>query len=241
MAQRPIFIPSKDSISLVDEISVPLTWHSGFAPVQKQKNITDLHASARIRGLWPILEVSTKSFDQVGQRLSAFNLKTSLGEICLPIEVAFQGSKVFEFGGPFTDLYFADPRAAKKDERLKSSGKLVGFKFGEFTFPIRPVTAFYDWLYLNAIYPHREWLARLERYVGFTDIEFNPEKSVNCQARSCALFFSLLNKGLLDRALTGPEQFLEILHEFSYMPELPTGIREPNSELGSQQASFALR
>jgi hypothetical protein len=56
----------------------------------------------------------------------------------------------------------------------------------------------YDWLYINAIYPHREWLVRLNRYAGFTDIEFNPERSVNCQARSCALFVSLMTKGLLD-------------------------------------------
>jgi hypothetical protein len=33
-------------------------------------------------------------------------------------------------------------------------------------------------------------LARLNKYVGFTDIEFNPSKSINCQARSCALFVS---------------------------------------------------
>jgi Aldo/keto reductase family len=35
-------------------------------------------------------------------------------------------------------------------------------------------------------FTHREWLERLYRYAGFTDIEFNPSKSINCQARSCA-------------------------------------------------------
>jgi len=229
MARRPIFVLSHLTTELVSEIELPLLWHSGFAPSQKQKNIVELHAAAKDRGYWPLLEVSTKSFDEVGQRLSAFNLKTCVGEDSLPIEVAFQGSKVFEFAGPFTDLYCAEPKMARRDDRLRNSGPLVGFSFGKFTFPTKPVTAFYDWLYLSAIYPHREWLARLDKYVGFTDIEFNPEKSVNCQARSCALFFSLLSRGLLDQAMANPEEFLDILRTFSYMSELPSRNRMPGS------------
>lgn len=37
---------------------------------------------------------------------------------------------------------------------------------------------------INAIYPHRDWLARLYKYAGFTDIEFNPSKSINCRLDS---------------------------------------------------------
>lgn len=238
MAERPIFLSSQKPDVLVEEISVSLAWHSGFAPIQKQRNISELHSSAKIRGYWPLLEVSTKSLDEVGQRLSAFNLKTRMGDGCLPIELAFQGSKVFEHGGPFTDLYDVDPKFAKRDERLKQSGRLVGFRFEGFSFPNRPVTAFYDWLYLSAIYPHRDWLTRLERYVGFTDIEFNPEKSVNCQARSCALFFALRFKGLLDQAMSGPERFVSILKSFAYMQSLPAHNMALKTE--SQQVDLAL-
>lgn len=77
-------------------------------------------------------------------------------------------------------------------------------------FPTEPKTAFYDWLYISAIAPHREYLQRLEQYAGFTDIEFNPEKSINCQARSCAIFVSLVRKKLLDEALRSPRQFIAI-------------------------------
>ncbi|WP_425604621.1 DarT1-associated NADAR antitoxin family protein [Stenotrophomonas sepilia] len=35
------------------------------------------------------------------------------------------------------------------------------------------------------------------RYQAFTDIAFNPEKSVNCQAYSAALYASLRGRGLL--------------------------------------------
>lgn len=127
----------------------------------------------------------------MGRHLSAFHLKVDtkhLGDI--PLECAFQGSKVFERGGPYTDLYSADARAAKRDSRLHESGRLVGFEFEKIRFPIEPRTVFYDWLYINAILPHREWLTRLYVYAGFTDIEFNPKRSINCQARSCALFVS---------------------------------------------------
>jgi hypothetical protein len=73
-----------------------------------------LHEAAAAVGYRNILEVSTKSERQRGQHLSAFYLKVKnerLGEI--PLECAFQGSKVFERGGPFTDLYHVEPRVAK--------------------------------------------------------------------------------------------------------------------------------
>jgi hypothetical protein len=221
MAERPIFVPAPDSSELVKEIYLPLKWHSGFAPVQKEKNVLALHAAATNAGYAPLLEVSSKSAEKLGRHLSAFHLKvrSRIGEI--PLESAFQGSKVFERGGPFKELYSADVRTAKRDERLRDSGLIIAFEFDGTRFPTEPRTAFYDWLYINAIYPHHEWLAkRQNRYVGFTDIEFNPERSVNCQARSCALFVSLMTNDLLDRALQSPQAFVDLLKEHAYRPQL---------------------
>jgi hypothetical protein len=215
MAERPIFIPDVDAPGLVREISLTIPWASGFAPIQKKKNIAALHDAAAKRGFSPLLEVSTKSDVVAGQHLSAFHLKiaTDVGEI--PLECAFQGSKVFEKGGPFIDLYEADPRVAKRDSRLQESGRLVNFEFDSHVFPLVPRTVFYDWLYLTAIYPHRHWLKdRLTtngNYAGFTDIEFNPEKSINCQARSCALFVALTHCGLLEGSIDSPEYFIEMM------------------------------
>jgi hypothetical protein len=78
-------------------------------------------------------------------------------------------------------------------------------------YPLSPATAFYDWLYLLALYPHREWLDYLRDCGGFSDIEFNPERSLNCQARSCATFMSLRKRGLLDRARSSFEEFRLLL------------------------------
>ena len=217
MAERPIFVPAKEAPGFVTEFSFSIPWASGFAPVQKKKNIKALHEAAAAKGFTPLLEISTKSDEKAGQHLSAFHLKvqSEAGEI--PLECAFQGSKVFERGGPFTDLYLMDPREAKRDPRLRESGRLIGFEFEGHKFPLQPTTVFYDWLYLSAIYPHRDWLKdRLTNkisYAGFTDIEFNPNKSINCQARSCALFVALMETGLLDNAIQSPEAFIETMKE----------------------------
>jgi hypothetical protein len=221
MAERPIFVPVTNGTELVKEIFLQLQWHPGFAPSQKEKNIDELHGAAKIAGYTPLLEISSKSKSKVGQHLSAFHLRVKsevLGEI--PLECAFQGSKVFERGGPFIDLYEREPRDAKRDPRLTTSGLLTSFKFAGFTFPLEPKTAFYDWLYITSIYPHREWCKRLTHYAGFTDIEFNPYRSVNCQARSCALFLSLMKRERLDEAVESPSDFLRVLSGYSYWPQL---------------------
>lgn len=231
MADRPVFLPSTKPGRLVEEVSVSFLWHKGMAPSQKRKNVAELHAAAEKRGYEPLLEVSTKSDEKLGQRLSAFNLKVELeGGGLIPLECAFQGSKVFENGGPYRDLFGADSREAKRDERLSSSGKLIGFNFEGQGFPLIPKTIFYDWLYIRSLYPHREFLERLHRYAGFTDIEFNPEKSINCQARSCATYVSLDRLDLLAECVRCSSRFMEVL--------LPDSQQQPHSDSERQQAMF---
>jgi hypothetical protein len=50
--------------------------------------------------------------------------------------------------------------------------------------------------------------------------KFNPYRSINCQARSCALFLSLMKRNLLDEATLSPEDFLSTLLRFNYRPQL---------------------
>jgi uncharacterized protein DUF6977 len=213
MAKRPVFLPTSTEAGLVRRIDLGITWHSGFAPSQKKKNVKALHDAASRIGYAPILEISTKSDDVLGYRLSAFNLKIETDDYgIIPLECAYQGSKVFEQGGPYSDLCFNDPRAAKKDVRLTTSGRLIAFDFLGERFPLTPKTAFYDWLYVTSLTPQREIMfGRIEKYAGFTDIEFNPEKSINCQAHSCALFVSLIKNSLLEAAVRSPDAFIAVL------------------------------
>lgn len=102
-------------------------------------------------------------------------------------------------------------REAKKDERLRSSGRLVSFLFFGTEWELEPRTAFYDWLYINALKKQPEITEKLLTYSAFTDIEFNPERSINCQAYSVALYVSLYERNLLEEATSSKENFLRIV------------------------------
>lgn len=209
MAERPIFIPFSEGDRFVREETIEFDWNPGFAVVQKKKNISALHVAAAEKGYGPVLEVSTKSDVKLGNRLSAFNMPIILSDGSkITIECAFQGGKVFERGGPFQDLYSVSSREAKRDPRIKESGEIVNFVFDGMEFPKEPKTAFYDWLYVRALQPYSDFLERLSTYSAFSDIEFNPAKSINCQARSCALFVSLSKKGLIEEVIDSPENFI---------------------------------
>src|SRR5438874_2853780 len=154
MARRPVFCPVLSGPPFVEEVVLDFDWHPGFAKSQAQKSIASLHAAAREKGLSPVLEISSKSDMALGVALSAFNLTLRLGSRTMSVEVAFQGSKVFEQGGPFHDLYSAASRDAKTDERMRGSGQLVGFNFLGQEWPSQPQTCFYDWLYITALSQH---------------------------------------------------------------------------------------
>ena len=215
MASRPIFLAREDSVGAVERL-VEFDWHPGMAITQKQKSIRSLHQAASAIGVSPLLEISSKSEIEAGVKLSAFNLliRTKTTRRSFTLETAFQGSKVFERGGPFRDLLGLDSRAAKKDIRLTESGNLIGFEFFGRHFPLTPRTFFYDWLYVNALVQNIELAREATIYKGFTDIEFNPSKSLNCQARSAAIFVSLIANNCLDLALESPESFLNVTKNY---------------------------
>jgi hypothetical protein len=214
VATRSVFVPQPTSIG-VREVSVDFQWFPGMAVSQAQKSIVSLHEQAAKVGLDDLLEISSKSPSAEGVALSAFNLKftTLKYNRTFSVEMAFQASKVFERGGPFLELLDTDSRTAKRDERLKTSGRLTKFMFMKMEFPTRPITYFYDWLYVNALTKNRDLWPALLRAGGFTDIVFNPEKSLNCQAYSAALFVSLVATNKLEDALESPESFLAVTRD----------------------------
>ena len=62
---------------------------------------------------------------------------------------------------------------------------------------LHPRTAFYDWLYINALHKHPDLAEQVLTYRAFSDIAFNPERSINCQAYAAALYVSMHDRGLL--------------------------------------------
>ena len=51
----------------------------------------------------------------------------------------------------------------------------------------------------------------MSEFDGFTDIEFNPQRSLNTQAHACALAAALLEAGELNRTLESPGHYLRLL------------------------------
>ena len=211
MARRPVFAPDSDK-PYVSELSLDFEYFPGFSIQQKQRSIASLHASYVAK--FPssrVLEVSSKSESDIGVRLSAFNLMIEHpGRGSYSVECAFQASKVFLHGGPFVDLFDASSRAAKTDRRLRESGELVAFRYCEHEFPLEPKTYFYDWLYASALCRDDKLVEQVMMFDAFTDIEHNPERSINCQARSVAKVVGLAREGLLEDALQSPQTFLEL-------------------------------
>lgn len=190
MAKKVVFTVKENGIlRRILDMKLP----GGFALSQAQKGIRMVHESFQknFKGNKP-LEVSTKSEEELGKALSAFNLKDKDGHT---VEQRFQSAKVFEKGGPYLDLLDMPSRAAKKDERLKTSGRLTAFQLNGTDYPLVPRTAFYNWLYISTLLENKELVDQLlaSGYEDFTDYAFNPEKSLNCQAEAIALFV-FLNK-----------------------------------------------
>ncbi len=128
------------------------------------------------------------------------------------------------------DLLTVSPREAKRDERLKNSGKLVSFTFNGETFPLIPKTIFYDYIYINALLEQEELAKVALEYDAFTDIEFNPEKSINCQAKAAATFVALSRMGLLEK-VKDFSSFLSLYHvEVSASKIIKTPVEEPKVE-----------
>ena len=213
MAIRPVFVVSLDHRYCIRE-DTEFEFFNGFSDKQKKRCIASLHqAYLKKHKEKKILEISSKSEEELGVKLSAFHLMLPLQnkKIC-SVESAFQAGKIFEKGGPYLDLLDVSSREAKKDERLKNSGKILSFTFDGKIFPTEPKTYFYHWLYINALHSYPELTEQLIQYDAFTDIVFHPQKSINCQAEAAAVYVSLQKQGLLQDALKDKDSFLEIVY-----------------------------
>ncbi len=133
----------------------------------------------------------------LGKNIVAFSLKYN----GITLESIFQSSKKYELGGPYKDLLDVTPKEAKQDERHRNSGSIITFCMDGEDWPIEPKTLFYDYIYIKALIQNYGTGLDLSKYEWLTDMEFNPKKSINCQARSVAIYMLLQMKnmfGILD-------------------------------------------
>ena len=206
MAEKSVFI-SKVEYPFFEEVYVNIDWFGGFAMSQKRKCQIGLHQNFLLA--YPdkkVLEISSTSLMSLGSRLSAMILSKRTQKGLTTVESAFQSSRIYSDGartvGPFPDYLFLPGKECKKLVKEASEGMhSYKYEFDDMTFyaPAWHISQFYDFLYLNALLePENEEVRELllkEGYIAFTDLA---TKSLNCQARSAAIFVGLVRAGLID-------------------------------------------
>lgn len=206
MAEKSVFI-SKVEYPFFEEVHVNIDWFGGFALSQKRKCQIGLHQNFLME--YPkekILEISSSSLMSLGAKLSAMHLSKRTLKGITTVESAFQSSRIYGDGakriGPFPEYRFLPGRECKK--LVKEAAKEMHsyqYELDGLTFyaPAHHISQFYDFLYLNALLEpeNKEVKNKLlqEKYTAFTDLA---TKSLNCQARSAAIFVGLVRAGMID-------------------------------------------
>lgn len=236
MAIRAVFSCGSSLEQPVLQHPVSFKWHPGLTTTQKQKSIAELHTAFTKRtGISTILEISTKSPLSEGRALSAFRVRSVMAcGFSAPLECIYQGAKVFEFGGPFKDCHSLSPNEARKLTTNSDLGELQGFSFQGESWPADGTSIFYDWLYCNAVLGNPDLVSIVESFDAFSDIEFNPKRSVACQARSAALLKCALNLEISEDELRDSKKFRDL---FSHTGQK---YRESNRNPITSQISLVL-
>jgi len=200
----------KDNQVIRDDIEIK--WESGLAVSQKRKNILNLHEAICSKYKVPnevILEVSTKSFQDIGRTVSSMNMKFVLNDKIYSFESVYQSSKVYIDGilGDIQYLEWIDLDGYEAKKRSKQIAlPLKGFVLDNRSFPLEPKTLFFDWLYIQCI-DRMNIFHKIKDYCFFTDIEFSPIKMISTQAQAICKYKDLFERGLVTTFLEKPNEF----------------------------------
>lgn len=175
MATRPIYISTGDVNNPFTEDNINFEWKAGYSYVNKCKRRDNLKKEiAKKYDIDKWLEVSSISDKDIGKRLSALNLMLTLtSNNSYSVEDIYQNSKVY------------------KDNHI------VGFKLNNTEFENIPYGMYYDYIYMVALYQNKNYHDIIKNYYLFTDLFFNPNKSLNTQARAIAIFKTLYDNDYL--------------------------------------------
>lgn len=215
MAKRPVF-SARSYYPYFEEIHVEMDWFQGFALSQKRRSECSLHQN--YLASYPdekLLEVSSASTNPLGYWLSAMHLRR--GDTC--VESEFQSSRIYkatsgEMIGPFPEYRMLSGKECKKKVK-EAAGKLHSYTYacGGYHIPAPDyhISLFYDYVYISALLEEQNRKLRnllLDgQYTAFSDLA---TKSLNSQARSCAIFVGLAQAGLLDK-IHSIEDYMEIM------------------------------
>ena len=122
MAIRPVFVVSLDNKFCIRK-NIEFTFFNGFSDKQKKRCIQSLHqAYLRQYADKKVLEISSKSEDELGVKLSAFNLMiTAEDGTKYSVESAFQAGKIFEHGGVWNSFTNTKYSLRNKSNKIRKS------------------------------------------------------------------------------------------------------------------------
>ena len=153
-----------------------------------------------------ILEVSSRSPDELGRQLSAMNLRAADDPLRRTVEAVYQAAKTYGAGGPATPAR-SGYEAKRIDRERRRQGPLTGFEYAGRRWALETGTAFYDWLWarsaLAAYGP--KIIERLQEYDGFTD-QFHRPGAKACQAKTAAMVAGMGER--TRRAAADPDAWL---------------------------------
>ncbi len=177
MAIRPIYISTNIPDTPFMKVDISFEWIKGMSYKQKCKrrdSMLKAIANMKLYNIDSVLEVSTKSNKELGVNLSALNLTIPLknGKV-KTVEEIYQASKI-----------------------LDSNNHIKEFRFHNTVFEKDPYSMYYDYIYMLGLYMHKEYHEELNKYDIFTDIEFNPNKQLNTQARAAAIWNTLYRNNM---------------------------------------------
>lgn len=219
MAKRLLF----SAINLGGNITVlrkeiEFKWAGGFAKIQKIRRLENFKANLLPSINEKHMEISSGSDTVLGKSLSAFNLSFKSGDLKgFTVESVYQGSKIMDTGGPYQELYNQPSIVTKKDPRIRSAEKLIGFRLLEDDWPTTPPTGFYNYLYFLALLQNKMLINPAIKYEYFSDLEFNHEKAISCQAESLAIFFACIRVNLAEDILSDKSYFLNFIDKIEYI------------------------
>ena len=185
-----------------------------FAPAAKPPYVIELPLERKPDEL-RVLEISTRSPDELGRALSAMRLRPASGGSAT-IEAAYQGAKDYGEGPSRTISAMAsgfDAKRASKTRQDAAKGEgLVGFTYQGKTWPAETLTDFYDWLWTTSALISDPGVAnKLKEYDGFSDMFHEGLRGGMVrasQAMAAATLVSLARQIDKGRLSVDPEQAL---------------------------------
>ena len=167
----------------------PTTW---FTPLDRPPFVAEHHDPAGAPAGLRVLEISSRSDEPLGRRLSAMHLRAAGpdGDRGLPVESIYQAAKCYGDGGPDDQPITNGYDAKRHDRERRSAGPLRGFHHQGTFWPAASGSAFYDRLWIQAAAGASATRA-VQGYDAYSDQFHRPGQSVACQARSAAMLAGL--------------------------------------------------